>query len=63
MVRKKKNERGKGCLLLAVCFTVILSASFPIGVDYVKQRLLKPARVSIRCIRKIIQTEAEAGGL
>jgi len=42
-----KNEREKECPLLAVCFTAVLPASFSIGVDYVKQRLMKPVWVSI----------------
>jgi hypothetical protein len=42
MAREKKNEREKECPLLAVCFTVVSPASFSTGMDYVKQRLMKP---------------------
>jgi hypothetical protein len=47
VVREKENGRGKEYPLFAVCFTVVSSASFSIGVDCVKQRLMKPVWVSI----------------
>jgi hypothetical protein len=46
VIREKKNERRKDCLWLAVRFTLVSSASFSIGVDYVKQRLMNPVWVS-----------------
>jgi hypothetical protein len=49
VVREKKNERGKEHPLLAVGFTMVSTASFSTGVNYVKQRLLKPVWVLIHC--------------
>jgi hypothetical protein len=36
MAREKKNERRKDCVLLAVRFTAVSSASFSIGAHNVK---------------------------
>ena len=58
-----KDDREKECPMFAVCFTAVLPASFSIGVDYVKQRLMKPVLDSIYWTRKIIHTEAETGGI